>query len=109
MSAMDTDIDEGLYSRQLYVLGHDAMRRMQVRWPRAARGVRARGGPRTVAPRAAWDCALTPPRLRRHPATPQQLQPHGCHWRLLHARRRARAGPWRLRPLGTRRGARALC
>lgn len=23
-----TDIDEGLYSRQLYVLGHDAMRRM---------------------------------------------------------------------------------
>ncbi|KAJ1470109.1 hypothetical protein T484DRAFT_1848993 [Baffinella frigidus] len=22
------DIDEGLYSRQLYVLGHDAMRRM---------------------------------------------------------------------------------
>nr|XP_018908645.1 PREDICTED: ubiquitin-like modifier-activating enzyme 1 [Bemisia tabaci] len=24
-----TDIDEGLYSRQLYVLGHDAMRRMQ--------------------------------------------------------------------------------
>ena len=27
---MQTDIDEGLYSRQLYVLGHDAMRRMQV-------------------------------------------------------------------------------
>ena len=26
---MQTDIDEGLYSRQLYVLGHDAMRRMQ--------------------------------------------------------------------------------
>lgn len=30
---MQTDIDEGLYSRQLYVLGHDAMRRMQVRSP----------------------------------------------------------------------------
>ena len=30
MSAhMQTDIDESLYSRQLYVLGHDAMRRMQ--------------------------------------------------------------------------------
>jgi ubiquitin-activating enzyme E1 len=28
-AAMDTDIDESLYSRQLYVLGHDAMRRMQ--------------------------------------------------------------------------------
>eukprot|EP00286_Rhodomonas_abbreviata_P025957 CAMPEP_0181313380 /NCGR_PEP_ID=MMETSP1101-20121128/14216_1 /TAXON_ID=46948 /ORGANISM="Rhodomonas abbreviata, Strain Caron Lab Isolate" /LENGTH=774 /DNA_ID=CAMNT_0023420327 /DNA_START=120 /DNA_END=2440 /DNA_ORIENTATION=+ len=28
-SPMQTDIDEGLYSRQLYVLGHDAMRRMQ--------------------------------------------------------------------------------
>ncbi|KAI5706082.1 hypothetical protein M8J76_010145 [Diaphorina citri] len=27
-TAMDQDIDEGLYSRQLYVLGHDAMRRM---------------------------------------------------------------------------------
>jgi len=27
------DIDEGLYSRQLYVLGHDAMRRMQVMPP----------------------------------------------------------------------------
>ncbi|XP_030632381.1 ubiquitin-like modifier-activating enzyme 1 [Chanos chanos] len=26
--AQNTDIDEGLYSRQLYVLGHDAMRRM---------------------------------------------------------------------------------
>lgn len=26
---MQTDIDEGLYSRQLYVLGHEAMRRMQ--------------------------------------------------------------------------------
>lgn len=26
---MQTDIDESLYSRQLYVLGHDAMRRMQ--------------------------------------------------------------------------------
>lgn len=25
---MELDIDEGLYSRQLYVLGHDAMRRM---------------------------------------------------------------------------------
>ncbi|XP_014218818.1 ubiquitin-like modifier-activating enzyme 1 [Copidosoma floridanum] len=25
---LETDIDEGLYSRQLYVLGHDAMRRM---------------------------------------------------------------------------------
>ena len=24
----DVEIDEGLYSRQLYVLGHDAMRRM---------------------------------------------------------------------------------
>lgn len=24
----NTEIDEGLYSRQLYVLGHDAMRRM---------------------------------------------------------------------------------
>lgn len=24
----NADIDEGLYSRQLYVLGHDAMRRM---------------------------------------------------------------------------------
>lgn len=30
---MQTDIDEGLYSRQLYVLGHEAMRRMQVRSP----------------------------------------------------------------------------
>lgn len=29
MTAMQTDIDESLYSRQLYVLGHDAMRRMQ--------------------------------------------------------------------------------
>ena len=33
MSAMEVDkvdaIDEGLYSRQLYVLGHEAMRRMQ--------------------------------------------------------------------------------
>ncbi|XP_017780893.1 PREDICTED: ubiquitin-like modifier-activating enzyme 1 isoform X2 [Nicrophorus vespilloides] len=27
-SSKPTDIDEGLYSRQLYVLGHDAMRRM---------------------------------------------------------------------------------
>lgn len=27
-STAQTDIDEGLYSRQLYVLGHDAMRRM---------------------------------------------------------------------------------
>lgn len=27
-NAMEQDIDEGLYSRQLYVLGHDAMRRM---------------------------------------------------------------------------------
>ncbi|OXU20851.1 hypothetical protein TSAR_007077, partial [Trichomalopsis sarcophagae] len=27
-SAIQSDIDEGLYSRQLYVLGHDAMRRM---------------------------------------------------------------------------------
>lgn len=26
----NTDIDESLYSRQLYVLGHDAMRRMQL-------------------------------------------------------------------------------
>lgn len=26
--AVSGDIDEGLYSRQLYVLGHDAMRRM---------------------------------------------------------------------------------
>uniref|UniRef100_A0A4W5K750 Uncharacterized protein n=1 Tax=Hucho hucho TaxID=62062 RepID=A0A4W5K750_9TELE len=25
----DAEIDEGLYSRQLYVLGHDAMKRMQ--------------------------------------------------------------------------------
>ncbi|NXA57333.1 UBA1 enzyme, partial [Nothocercus julius] len=25
----EADIDEGLYSRQLYVLGHEAMRRMQ--------------------------------------------------------------------------------
>lgn len=25
---LEADIDEGLYSRQLYVLGHDAMRRM---------------------------------------------------------------------------------
>ena len=33
MSAMEVDkgdvIDEALYSRQLYVLGHEAMRRMQ--------------------------------------------------------------------------------
>lgn len=28
MSQVLSDIDEGLYSRQLYVLGHDAMRRM---------------------------------------------------------------------------------
>lgn len=27
-SSHGTDIDEGLYSRQLYVLGHDAMRKM---------------------------------------------------------------------------------
>lgn len=27
-SSASSDIDEGLYSRQLYVLGHDAMRRM---------------------------------------------------------------------------------
>lgn len=27
-SRASSDIDEGLYSRQLYVLGHDAMRRM---------------------------------------------------------------------------------
>jgi ubiquitin-activating enzyme E1 len=27
-SQVNSDIDEGLYSRQLYVLGHDAMRRM---------------------------------------------------------------------------------
>ena len=41
---MQTDIDEGLYSRQLYVLGHDAMRRMQV-------GVMAGGASaRTPAP-----------------------------------------------------------
>lgn len=35
---MQTDIDEGLYSRQLYVLGHDAMRRMQVLGRAARRG-----------------------------------------------------------------------
>jgi ubiquitin-activating enzyme E1 len=27
-SDKSTDIDEGLYSRQLYVLGHEAMKRM---------------------------------------------------------------------------------
>lgn len=27
-SSLGADIDEGLYSRQLYVLGHDAMRKM---------------------------------------------------------------------------------
>ena len=29
MSEQQQDIDEGLYSRQLYVLGHEAMRKMQ--------------------------------------------------------------------------------
>lgn len=29
MNNGDIDIDESLYSRQLYVLGHEAMRRMQ--------------------------------------------------------------------------------
>ena len=28
MAPKDADIDESLYSRQLYVLGHDAMKRM---------------------------------------------------------------------------------
>jgi hypothetical protein len=65
---MQTDIDEGLYSRQLYVLGHDAMRRMQVgvvaggASARAPAPLRRTARPRVPVSRTGATCCTLPER-----------------------------------------------